>query len=147
MTLGRFNNTFLIVCIDDKNTINFYKNISLLRHSSFISFLKWFKFSDSYVCFFDSHEFIGFLKIYFEHIKISPKDGTNMILGLVYNGIFINIFNVNLIENLLFKYNYLLDSENLFLQLITVIIKFIEVFVFYSIDNLLLYIENYIFDL
>lgn len=146
MIISRFNHTFFIVCMDDINTINFYKNITLFRHSSFINFIKWFRFSDAYVCFFDFYGFIDLLRIYSSHFIASPKDGTNMILGFVFNGSFINIFNTGLVENILSKSNYLLDLDNFFVQVIIVIVKMIEVFILYNIDTLLLYIENFIFD-
>jgi len=145
-TIGRFDNTFFLVCIDDVNTIKFYNNIIMLKHSSFIKFIKYFNFSDSYVCFFNEYGFIDLLKIYLSHVKLSPNDGINMILGYVFNGFFINIFNINLIENILLKHNHFLNFENFFVQLIFVIIKFVEIFIFHNIDVFFLNVENLIFD-
>jgi hypothetical protein len=146
MTISRFDNTFFILCIDDVNTINFYNNIIMLKHASFIKFVKYFNFSDSYICFFDGYGFVDLLKIYLSHVKLNPKDGTNMILGYVFNGLFVNVFNISLIENILLKHNYFIYFEHFFVQLIFVIIKFIEIFIFYSIDSFFLYVENLIFD-
>jgi hypothetical protein len=146
LIISRFNHTFFVVCMDDINTINFYKNITLFKHSSYINFIKWFRFSDAYVCFFDSYGFIDLLRIYLAHFLASPKDGINMILGFVFNGSFVNMFNTSLVENILSKSNYLLDLDNFFVQIIIVIVKMIEVFIFYSIDTFLLHIENFMFD-
>lgn len=146
MTISRFDNTFFLLCIDDFNTINFYNMIAVLRHASFLKFVKYFNFSDSYVCFFDESGFVNLLKIYLSHIKSNANDGTNMLLGYVYNGLFVNVFNTNLIENILLKHNYFLYFENFFVQLVFVIIKFLEIFVFFIIDSFFLFIENSILD-
>ena len=148
LTISRFDNTFFIVCIDDVNTIDFYNNIIVLKHSSFIKFAKYFNFnfSDSYVCFFDGYGFIDLLKMYLSHITLTPNDGTNMFFGYVCNGLFVNIFYINLVQNIVSKENYFLYFENFFVQSVFVVIKFIEVFIFYNIDNFLMYIENLIFD-
>ena len=94
-TISRFSNTFFIVCIDDKSKIQFFKHIAVLKHSSFLSF---FDFSDSYVCFLNIDEFINQLKMCLMHIKPGEDDGTNLFLGYIYEGIFLNIYNPNLIN-------------------------------------------------
>ena len=143
LTINKYDNTFFILCIDDVNTIQFFNNIVMLKHSSFLKFIKCFNFSDSYVCFFNIQRFIDLLRISLLHFKQNTNDGVNMLFGFIYNGLFINIFNINLIENILNKHNYFLYFENFFSQLIFIIIKFIEIFIFSNIDNFFLSIENH----
>jgi len=140
-TLSKFNNTFLVVCIDDTQTINFFKKIVLFRHASLLGS---FNFSDSYICFFDVSEFLFYLKICLEHFKINDE-GVNLIFSCVYDGIFVNIFNNVLIEKLVFRYNFLLDCENYTIQLISTFILLIEFFVFSFVDLFLVNIEDLLF--
>jgi len=139
LTFSRFNNTFIVMFMDDLSTIKFFNNISLFKHSLF---LRKLKFSDAYVCFFKNNLFFDHLNYFSVHLKNSINDGQNMLLSYVYNGIFVNLYNINLIENLLHKYKYFLDFENFFIQTIIFIIILLENIFICLIDSFLLFLEN-----
>ena len=139
LTFSRFNNTFIVMFLDDLNTIKFFNNISVFKHALF---LRKLKFSDAYVCFFKINVFFDHLNYFSVHLKNSMNDGQNMLLSYVYKGIFINLHNINLIDNLLHKYKYFLDFENLFVQTIVLIIILLENIFICLIDSFLLFLEN-----
>jgi len=139
LTFSRFNNTFIVMFLDDLSTIKFLNSISIFKHALF---LRKLKFSDAYVCFFKVNVLFDHLNYFLAHFKNSINDGQNMLLSYVFNGIFINLHNINLIENLLYKYKYFLDFETLFVQTIVLIIILIENIFICLIDSFLLFLEN-----
>ena len=139
MTLSRFNNTFIIMYFDDISAIKFINIINKFKH---VSYLRKFKFSDSYVCFLNIDNFIDHLKHFFLHIKDTSIDGKNILLSYVYHGIFINLYNLNLIKNILLNYKGLFDFENLFIQVLIFFIILLENIFFYIIDSFLLFIDD-----
>lgn len=141
-TFSRFDNTFFVICVDDFKTIHFYKNIVKFNHSSL---LRNFKLSDSYLCFLNINDFSTQLQFCIKHLKTNVDDGTNAIIGYIYKGIFINFINIVFVENLLIRYNYNLDFENLFLQMFMSIIMFIESFILDIINSFFFDIENELF--
>jgi len=142
MTFRRFNNTFVVMCIDDLSTIKFFNIVSVVKHASF---LRMFNLSDTQICFLKIDKFFDHLNHFLMHLKNLSIDGQNALLLYVFNGIFINLYNINLIENLLSKYKYFLDIENLFIQTIVINIILLESLFINLIDSFLLLIENKFF--
>jgi len=139
MTLSRFDNTFVVMYIDEKSTIKFINHIIKFKHALF---LRKFNFSDSYVCFLNIDNFIEHLRYFYFHIKNLSLDGTNIILSYVYKGIFLNLYNLNLIENILLNKDKIFDFENLFIQIFIFFLLFLENIFIYMIDSFFVYIEK-----
>jgi len=140
-TFSRFNNSFIVLCFDDLDSIKFFNLIVKFKHSSI---LKQFNLSDSYLCFLNVDDFISNLSNFFSHLKGSV-DGKNLLLAYVYDGIFMNIYNFNLMENLLANYKYFFDFENLFIQAMVLFIVLLENMVLSLIDLFSLFIDDSLF--
>jgi len=138
VTLSRFNNSFVILCFDDLYSIKFLDIIVKFKHASI---LKGFNFSDSYLCFLNVDDFISNLSRFFLHLRDS-LDGKNLLLAYVHDGMFLNIYNFNLIQNLLANFKYFFDFENLFVQAVVLFIAFLENTVLFLTDSLSLLIDD-----
>jgi hypothetical protein len=142
-TISRFENTFIILCLDDITTIKFFNYVSFVRHASFFRKFE-FDFSDAYLCFFNNNTFLEQLRWFFLHISSTPIEGTNTLLAYSYRGIFLNMYNKMLINNLLLTYVSLVDFENFLFQAIICVILLIEVFFISVIDLFLLSFEKFL---